>query len=250
MHDAVAKPSPREMKKAKALFEKAETAAALKEYLPSADYYLEAYALFPSPDFLFNAASMYRLAKEKELARKYFEQYLAMDPEGRGAAKATSVIAGYDAEREQNLERERRAKQKAEAKRLALLKQNKAASEGNSQARASKAGDDGSRPSALPAILGMSTGGLLVGVGIYFGLESKSISDEASKSTRYDPDLEKTGKEAERNAYIFGGFGATVIVGSAIYYLLQNREKPERSSLSFVPAANGESIGAFAYGQF
>ena len=88
VQDAGAKPTRQEMKKAKALFDKAEAAAADKDYVPSAEFYLEAYELFPSTDFIFNAASMYRLAEDRENAHKYFKKSLALDPKGRGASEA------------------------------------------------------------------------------------------------------------------------------------------------------------------
>jgi hypothetical protein len=248
VQDAAAKPTRQEMKQAKALFNKAEAAAAKKDYIPSADFYLRAYELFPSTDFIFNAASMFRLADDETNARKYFEEYLALDSKGRGAAEARSALAYYNAQRKKEKEREEaeaREAAKADAaskdkkeKDTTLLKNNTGTS------------DRKKSSSNLPAIISVSAGGLLVGGGIYFALRSKSISDEVSDSPVFDPALEKKGEDAARNAYIFGGIGAAAIVGGVVLYVLGGKEKANGESLTIAPAINGESIGAFAYGQF
>ncbi len=249
--EAKAKPTKQEMKEAKALFQKAEAFAAKKEYVPSAEYYLRAHKLFPSTDFIFNAAAMFRLADDKENARIYFQQYLSLDPKGRGAAEATSALALYDAEDKAARERELAAKRDQEAKAAKDKKDQEASENKGAELEKSEGSDKGQgRSLRLPAILTMSAGGLLVGVGVYFTLESRSISKEVSDSQTFDPDLEKEGREASRNAYIFGGLGAAVIVGGAIIYVLGGDEKSEKESLSFAPAITGDSVGAFAFGEF
>lgn len=248
--DAQAKPTKKEMKEAKALFQKAEATAAKKEYVPSAEYYLKAYKLFPSTDFIFNAAAMFRLAGDKENARIYFEKYLSLDPKGRGAAEAVSTLALYNAEESREQEREAEAKRKADedkaAKEKKAVADNKGADLQTDEAPVKTPGRD----LRLPAILTMSAGGLLVGVGVYFTFESRSISKEVSDSQVFDPDLEKEGREASRNAYIFGGLGGAMVVGGAIIYVLGGNESSEEQSLSIVPAISGDSLGAFAYGEF
>ena len=241
--DANAKPTPKEIKKAKALFERAEAAAAKREYLPSADLYLEAYDLFPSTDFIFNAASMYRQADENELARKHYEQYLNLDPEGRGAAEAKSMLATYEREEDER-EREKKERERDAAEDTPDEPDKKV--DGELPRKPSKS----TNSLRLPAIIGMSTGALLVGIGGFYAVKSKIISDDVSKSPGFDPALEKKGRSAERNSYIFGGLGAAVVVGSAVLYVLGNKKKSKESSLTLVPAIGSESVGAFAYGEF
>ncbi len=232
------------MKQAKLLFEKAEESAKAKEYLPSADYYLGAYELFPSSDFIFNAASMFHLAGDKENAKKYFEEYLSLDSDGRGAAEANSTLALYEKERNEDLQREQKKQSKAEDAKRKSEKDPLVANKEKNKSKANKSS------SQLPAILGISAGGVLVGVGGFFAIRSRSISDEVSESPIFDPELEKKGKEAARNSYIFGGIGAAAIVGSIVYYLVGGSDESEDSSLSFQPQVGEQSIGAFAYGEF
>ncbi len=234
------------MKRAKALFDKAEVAAAEKNFIPSAQFYLEAYELFPSTDFIFNAASMFRLADDKENARKHFEQYLKLDPKGRGAAEARSALARYNSERQKALEREK------EQERNAAEAANQETKSKEADLVGGTAGNTGSKGGSvgLPVIISVSAGSLLVGVGIYFAFNSKSISDDVSNSPVFDPALEDKGKKAARNAYIFGGIGAAAIVGGAVLYVLGSNKKSKEESLSFAPAISGDSVGAFAYGAF
>lgn len=245
--EAKPKPTKKELKKAKELFERAEAAAAKREYVPSADLYLEAYALFPSTDFIFNAASMYRQANEKELAGKYYEQYLSLDSDGRGAAEAKSVLAQYEAERKEALKAREAAKQKSDASKVTLSPEDSVKESGKVESTPGKSGNS----FRLPAIIGMSAGGVLVGVGVFYAVKSKMISDDVSESPGFDPALEKKGRSAERNSYIFGGVGAAVVVGSTVLYVLgSNKKSKEGSALTLVPAIDSESVGAFAYGEF
>lgn len=249
--DVDAKPTRQEMKRAKVLFDKAEAKAADKDYVASAEFYLKAYELFPSSDFIFNAASMFRLAEDREKARKYFKEYLALDPKGRGASEALSAVARYNSEDKRELDRQ---KEEEERKAAAAKAKDKDKNKTNKDAALVKSkpgnsGDEG-RSVGLPAIISVSAGGLLVGAGVYFALQSKSISDDVSASPMFDPALEDKGKKAARNAYIFGGIGAAAIVGGAVLYVLGSNKKSKEESLSFAPAINGDSVGAFAYGEF
>lgn len=241
-----AEPTQKEMRRAKSLFERAEAAAAEKNFLLAAQNYLEAYKLFPSADFLFNAAKMFRLAEEPESARRYFQRYLSIDPTGRGADQARTALEELPLSVQGRLEPENNSASEPPVSippvalppspRTEVVSTHKKNSE--------------PRTLALPAIISTSSGAILVGVGIYFALRSRQISDEVSTSI-YDPDLEQRGKNASRNAYIFSGLGAAALIGGGVLYVVGTpTSRQSDDTISIVPTVQGDIIGAVAIGQF
>ncbi len=240
-----AEPTQKEMRRAKSLFERAETAATEKNYLLAAQNYLEAYKLFPSADFLFNAAKMFRLAEQPESARRYFERYLSVDPTGRGADQARTALEELPVPVQPTSEPENNSVTESTvpippvalppSPRTMVVSRHK---------------DIEPRTLALPAIISTSSGAILVGVGIYFALRSRKISDEVSMSI-YDPDLEQRGKNASRNAYIFSGLGAAALIGGGILYVVGSpTSRQSDDTISIAPTVQGDMIGAVAIGQF
>ncbi len=242
-----AEPTQREMRRARSLFERAEAAAAVDDHLLAAQNYLEAYKLFPSADFLFNAAKMYRLADEPEKARRYFEEYLSLDPTGRGADQARTaleelpeVAALPGPKTENNSEPESEAFAPTAPVALVPSPRNRVVATHTER-----------RTLVIPAVISTSSGAILAGLGIYYALRSKQISDEVSDNMGYDPDLEQRGKNASRNAYIFSGIGAAALIGGGILYVVGSPTSGQRDdTVSIAPTIHGDIIGAVASGQF
>ncbi len=261
--------SKSDLAEAKTHFRRAEAHKDLGEYEKAAAEYLEAYGFFPNAEFYFNAGEMYRLGGDKERAVEYFEKYLAAEPEGRVSKEAKSSIERLTKE----IEAARRARE--EAAKAAARDQRDAG------AGAREAGDG---PTATPELVGdgdqvveadedeqQRTSGprtsgraykiagvssavvglLAVGLGVKYGLDASSASDDLS--VKYDPDTEKRGESAERNMFICYGVGAAALIaGGVLYYVGHGRGvRYERArAVSLTPRVDGEGVTLWVQGRF
>jgi tetratricopeptide (TPR) repeat protein len=73
-------------------FEAAKVAMKRGDYQAAVTEYLAAYQLYPDPEFLFNVGKVYQLAGNEPEALTYYQKYLDLDPDGRGAADARTAI--------------------------------------------------------------------------------------------------------------------------------------------------------------
>lgn len=77
---------------AKESFETAQSLFLKEQYDDAAEKFLAAFDQKPYAAFLFNAAVSYEKAKKLNLAQRYFEQYLAQDPQASDAAQVKARI--------------------------------------------------------------------------------------------------------------------------------------------------------------
>lgn len=247
-----AKPTPKKnLKKAELIFQEAEVFAADQKYKESAAKYMEAYALYPASDFLFNAAEMFKYAGDKAQAVEHYKRYLSEAPEGRGAAEAKSSLSTLEAElaKEEQAKREKDDLAAAEARKAAQENDLVEQPEKNIR-KTSDAGSSNGSTVRIAGLAGLGLGTVLVGVGVYYGLESGRISDEVSMSTNFMPELEAEGEDAQRNAFIFSGVGAATAITGALLYFVVGKKNGESSSLSFFPSLQHDSVAAMAVGSF
>jgi tetratricopeptide (TPR) repeat protein len=85
-------PTQHELAMARAHFQAAEAAKADHDYKTAATEYLLAHDLFPDPEFFFNVGEVYRLAGDEPNALTYYQKYLDLEPNGRGAATARTAV--------------------------------------------------------------------------------------------------------------------------------------------------------------
>src|SRR5687767_3337095 len=71
---------------------KGQAHQAAGEYDQALTEYRAAYDLLPHPLLLFNLAQVYRLQGKLSEAVDHYEQYLELEPEGKGAAQARAYI--------------------------------------------------------------------------------------------------------------------------------------------------------------
>jgi len=204
--------------------------------------------------------------------------YLELDAQGQGAANARtaadllrhSIAAKEDAA--QKALAESRPRPDAEARPEAASAPGKPTAASNA-ASGKPARPVASTPPAPPAsapgkptaapspgrglrIGGIAAGGtgvVALGVGIAFGLQARSISNEVSNADRYDKNRDAQGHAAQRNMFVFTGVGAAALAtGGVLYYLGDRARKLERSgaALTLAPAVGPSEITVAVAGRF
>jgi hypothetical protein len=105
--------------------------------------------------------------------------------------------------------------------------------------------------SGLPLLI---TGALLtlggvacLGAGVYYGVETKIISNRVSSAKKFNPGDDNAGKNAQKLQWVYGGIGVGgIVVGSIIYAIGGWQRDSRKSSVSVVPQIqpNGAMLAA------
>jgi serine/threonine-protein kinase len=218
-------PSAAAKARARDHFKKGQAFHASGDYDQAIVEYQAAYAEAPLPDLLFNLAQVQRLKGDKRQALDNYLLYLEQAPNGRGADESRQWVTTLSRDIRAD-EAERRRREEAEA---AERRQREAAEAAEAQRRveeARRAEAQAAAPSAPGSSLrvaGLVTGGagiVALGLGTYFGLHAKSLSDQQHGLTEFDPGLVSDGNAANRNAILsFTIGGAALAAGGVLYYL-------------------------------
>ena len=248
------KPSQKDIDAARKHFQLAEAAKARGEYQTAAVEYLAAYELFEEPAFFYDTSEVYRLAGDEKNALVYYTKYLELAPSGQGAT-ASRLAADQ-------LRRSIAAKEDA-ARRAAEDEARRSADEQAKAHQAPAAGiqasaADPSPPSAAGRSLrlaGLATAGAGVvglGIGIVFGLKARSISNEASGWTTFDPQRDDQGKADERKMVVLTSIGgAAIVTGGVLYYLGHRARQPgDAGAITFAPHLGASAITLTATSRF
>ena len=253
-------PTQQQINAAKQHFAAAEAAKAKGDFKTAAVEYLAAYEQFNDPEFFFNVAEVYRLSNDDANALMYYQKYLELDPNGRGAANARlnadalrrSIAAKEDAAKHA-AEAEAKRKAEEDAKRNAPAQQPVAQTPPEQEVDEPEPVTPGA-PGRTMRIAGIATGGagvVAIGVGVLFGLKSKSISNELSEADMFDQARYDDGKAAERNMYIFTGVGvAALAAGGVLYYLGHRAGAQVSDSVAVAPSFAHNQLGVVAAGHF
>lgn len=79
-------------------FERGSALHAAGDYARATVEYRAAYALYPSPELLFNLGQVARLSGDRKAALDYYQRYLIAEPEGRASDEARKHMAQLDPE--------------------------------------------------------------------------------------------------------------------------------------------------------
>lgn len=236
--------------------------------------YQRAYDLVPHPELLFNLGQAYRLKGDRAAAIAHYERYLAIEPKGRLSKEAKAWLKKLSAEQSAEDKRQAEEARKAEEARQAdearkaeearvAAEQRKAADEQRRAAEKAAADERARRAAEMPpeppdpvdpptergggglrllGIAGGATGVLVLGAGIYFGMQAQSISDDLSghdASMPWTPDelaKQDDGKRAETlQIALTAGGAAFVVAGAALYYVGRKQGR----SVTIAPAGDG-----------
>jgi tetratricopeptide (TPR) repeat protein len=236
--------------KARVHFQKAKELHEKKQYAEAAAEYLEAYRYMPAPAFIYNAGQVYRLGDQKEKAIEHYKKYLALEPNGEGAADARQFIAELGAA----LEAEKTAPG------------NGAGEPGGSSGLGEGAGgeapptrDSGERPGRSLMLAGMVSGGIGVaalGAAVVFALRARSAeSDLDGYQGVWTPDREDryaSGESAERNMAVSVVVGVAALgAGGTMYFLGRRKaQRADAARTSIGAAAGGDAALLWVTGRF
>lgn len=245
------------------------------DYDGAIELYQKAYALVPHPILHFNIGQAHRLAGRDEEARASYEAYLDADPEGAKVKEARSFLKEIEArlavKRRQEEEAARKAAEEqarsdAEAEALRKKQEEEALTRGTPE-RDPPAEEETPVPEVVEKDTGGGGGGgwkrptgivvgslgvVSLGVGVYFGLEAKKLSDELSQpGAQFDPAKEADGEAAERNMFITVGAGAALLTTGLVLFVLGGGGGDDaESSVSWTPVIGRDYDGLALSGRF
>ena len=249
-------PSPEELAEARIHFERARGFEEAEQYARAADEYLSAYALYPDPEFFFNAGRVYRLAGDRQRALRFYERYLELDPDGRGAdaaraqAKALREELGDDeaAEDERGSEPrgERDDRERDDADEQPAIDAPGPLDPSDPDATLyDGAPSEGSRPARVAGMATGAAGLVALGASVYFGNRARSLSNEIDDFVAGEPDawtgewIDKydQGRRANTTMLVLGGLGvAAVTTGAVLYVVGGDSDGAESRGVAIAPA--------------
>jgi hypothetical protein len=260
---ASAQPTPQQEAQAQALTKRAIAKSSAGNHAGAVDDYLEAYKLVPNPMLLSNIGAEYAQIKDRRAdAKKYFCMYLKEDPEGpnasyaRNQAKLLAELLG-----------QKDVDDKTACQDPPKQPENTTGTTGTTGTTTvtgttdlgltEKDDDkpDPGKPLKIAGLvsLGLGAGGL--GVGIYFGLEAKRISDEITDhdtSMPWESDIEKkeAGGQAAENKQIAFMIGGGVLVATGAVLFVIGRSKSDTETVIAPTAGADGSMGMVVSGRF
>lgn len=244
-------PTPQQKQAAGDLTKQAIAKSQAGDHEKAIELYLQAFEIVPLPVLLSNVGAEYQKAKKPVEALKYFCMYLDKDPTGQVATFATAQAKLIQIEQGNKDVTDATVcdppKPPEEPKEPEVIVQQPPPPESVSTDRGG-----GLRIAGLA----ISGGGLIsLGVGVYFGLKAKDVSDQISNHPMDEmwpddiQDLEKQGQAHENKQIIFMiAGGALVATGVALYFIGRSRKSTE--SVAVVPTATPESAGLAITGGF
>jgi len=193
-------------------------------YAKAAEEYKTAYELDRRPEMLFNIAQAYRLADDKQQALDYYQQYLAAQPEGLGAAESRQHVE----ELQRQIEAARAAPPPPPPPPAATEL----------------------RSSPALRIAGLATAGggaIALGIGIKFGIDARAAGDDISKHTGdwtlADQAHYEAGQRAQTIMVIAYVTGGVLVATGGVLYVLGTRTH-------VVPVVSASAAGAVLWGRF
>jgi tetratricopeptide (TPR) repeat protein len=225
----------------------------------ASEEYLEAYEAFPQPLLLYNVAQVKRLGGSSAEAIKYYEKYLAADPDGPGAVNSREIVA----ELREALAQDKPPEQIKVPKEdepdslpieppepeitIPLLDPDptvggKKNSQGKSSGKTLK-------------IAGLSTAGfglVALGAGAVFGLRAASKSDEVSSFegvwSEEQNQLFDDGESAESLMIVSTSIGAAALVTGGLLYYMGLRKETHSEQVHV--GVTGDSVSFFVHGAY
>lgn len=228
-------PSPEELAEARIHFERARGFEEAEQYARAADEYLSAYALYPDPEFFFNAGRVYRLAGDRQRALRFYERYLELDPDGRGADAARAQVealrseVGDDEADERKPDSEPRGERGDDADEPPAIDTPGPLDPSDPDATLyDDAPSEGSRPVRVAGMATGAAGLVALGASAYFGNRARSLSNEIDEFVAGEPnswtgewiDKYDQGHRANTTMLVLGGVGVAAVTAGAILYVV------------------------------
>jgi tetratricopeptide (TPR) repeat protein len=261
---ASANPTPEELAEARIHFERARGFEEAGEYRRAADEYLSAYAFYPDPEFFFNVGRVYRLAGDPQRALRFYERYLELDPNGRGAGAARAQVEALreeigDDAKPQDRDAVRDGEDDARPARDDANLQTPGPldpSDPRASVHHTEPRGGGSQSVKIAGIATGATGLMSLTASVYFGNRARSLSNEISAWAATNPQAWNEsmiikygqGQQANTAMLILGGLGVAAVTTGAILYVVGGDVGGSESrgvaiAPSLLPGGAGLSLG-------
>jgi tetratricopeptide (TPR) repeat protein len=236
------------------------------------ELYLEAYKIIPQPLLLSNIGSEYQQMKKPVEALSYFCKYIDADPTGNNISYATAQaktlyieLGGVDDVDDDDVCKPIVKKKKAPDRQPDVggntNGNNDNRVDGRTPPPPGQVDAKPASPSSPVRWVGVGLGVVgagVFGLGTYYGLQAKKISDDI---TNHDPSqpwpaninqLEADGAAYEKKQiYFMIGGGAALATGIVLYFVGGPKASSESATgVSFTPVATPDTLGFAASGRF
>jgi hypothetical protein len=260
---AAAQPSPAQKQQASNLVKQAITKSQQGDHETAIELYLQAYALIPQPLLLSNIGAEYQALPGKQVeALKYFCKYLDAEPTGSNASYATAQAKWLQQQLGNKVDDKDVCHPAKEAPPPPPPPPDNTGSGDGSQVTGTT--DLGGTPPPAHeggghglqyAGLGIAGAGAIgLGVGVYFGIQAKNVSDTITNHKISDPwpakiqQMEADGQSDENKqiAFMIGG-GAALAAGTILYFVGRSHGTSSEEHISIAPVVTPTTAG-FAIG--
>lgn len=246
--------------RAAALVDEASAAEKRADYATAIAKLREAYELIPHPDLLYNLGQAYRLAEQPWDAMEQYERYLALEPKGRAAAKARTYLKQLRKQTEgQTRPVEPPPTTTVEPPPVEPPPVEEARQPPVEEApppAPPRAGADvpgWRRPTAITlGVLGLAA----IGVGVYAGLEARTISDDLSAHDGPWTDAllarQAEGRDAETRAIWLSAAGGALVLGGVVLFAIDAsaRGRAADRRVAVLPVAGADTLGLAVRGAY
>ncbi|HUJ57224.1 MAG TPA: tetratricopeptide repeat protein [Kofleriaceae bacterium] len=272
---AFAQPTPSEAQRQQAsgLVKKAITKSQAGDHEAAIELYLQAYAMIPNALLLSNIGTEFEQESKPVEALKYFCKYLEADPTGSNVGYATAkartlqIQLGNTVD-EKDVCKAPSPKPKPPEPPPPVTTTTTAPPEGEPPqvTGTTNLGEpEQPRPSRTLEYAGLAVGGagaIAAGVGVYYMLKGKSLSDQISHHKQGDPwpssidgvpigQWDQAGHDDNVRAAAFGIPGGVALAAGTVMFLLgRPKATPTGEHVSIAPVATPSSIGLSLSGGF
>lgn len=251
--------SAKDKQKASEMVKQAIAKSQAGDHEAAVELYLDAYKIIPQPLLLSNIGSEYQQMKKPVEALSYFCKYLEADPTGNNASYVTAQaktlyieLGGVTTVADEDVCKPIVKAAPEPPKEDPIVTPPPAAPAPVVQ------GPEGKSSPVRWVGAGLAVVGAGVfGLGVYYGLEAKSISDEITNHDPNDPwpgdinQMEADGKSFEKKQIIFMAGGGVALAAGVVLFFVGGPKKTESSTgVSFAPIATGDQFGMTAFGRF
>lgn len=250
-----AQPAPTDTQKQQAgdLTKKAIAKSQAGDHENAIELYLEAYAIVPLPVLLSNVGAEYQKLGKPVESLKYFCMYLDKDPTGQSATYATAqaktlqIELGNTGVADTDVCRPQKPVEPVTPDPVV---------EAPKPAAPQEASADGGKTLRL-AGLGIGGAGVVaLGLGVYFGLQAKNISDEISNhpmTEQWREDiraLEDKGQSHENKQIAFMVAGGALVATGTVLFMIGRSKQSSENSVAVTPTASPDGMGLVVSGAF
>ncbi len=260
-------PSPAQKQQASNLVKQAIAKSQSGDHATAIELYLQAYALIPQPLLLSNIGSEYQAIPGKQVeALKYFCKYLDAEPTGSNASYATAQAKWLQQQLGTKVDDKDVCHPAKEAPPPPPPPPPDTGSGAGSQVTGTadltpapaekKEGGGGKGLEHVGLGIG-AVGAIGLGVGIYYGIQAKNISDQITNHKISDPwpanikQMEADGKSDQNMqiAFMVGG-GAALATGVILYFVGRSHASSSEEHVSLAPVVTPSSVGLSLGGSY